>query len=185
MRASASRFADSEPWATIAGMCHEHRIRPAIAGLFALIVAGLLAPACAKPVDVKQAIQVTDVITGWFDAGVVDGKNKLVPSVSFRLRNTSDQELGSVSLNIAFKFADSGEDHEEIFKQRVPFQGKQTDIITVRSQNGYTADPPQTRADMLRHSGFRDMDVVIFVRQAAAQWVQLHKVRIDRQLLTN
>jgi hypothetical protein len=166
-------------------MWHEHRNRPAAAGLCTLIASGLLATSCTRPVDVRQAIQVADVTTGWFDAGVVDGKNKLVPSVSFRLRNTSDQDLDSVSLNIAFKFADTGDDHEEIYKQRVPFKDKQTDVITVRSQNGYTADPPQTRAEMLRHSGFRDMDVVIFVRQAAAQWVQLHRVRIDRQLLTN
>jgi hypothetical protein len=29
------------------------------------------------------------------------------------------------------------------------------------------------------------MEAVIFVRQAAAQWVELHRVRLDRQLLTN
>ena len=34
-----------------------------------------------------EALEVTDVSTGWYDAGVVDGKNKLVPSLTFRLRN--------------------------------------------------------------------------------------------------
>jgi len=164
-------------------MSHDRRKRPAAAGLGMLIVTGLLGASCTKPVDVK-AIQVTDVTTGWFDAGVVDGKNKLVPSVTFRLRNTSDQPLDSVSLNIAFRFVDTGDNHEEIFKQRVPFEGKQTELITVRSQNGYTADPPQTRVEMLKHSGFRDMDMFIFVREVAAECVQLHRVRVDRQLLT-
>jgi hypothetical protein len=149
-----------------------------------VVTTGLVSAACTKEVDVKQAVQVTDVTTGWFDAGVVDGKNKLVPSATFRLR-TSDQDLSSVALNIVFKFADNGEDYEEIFKQRVPFQNGQTELLTVRSQTGYTGEPPQTRAEMLKNSNFRDMEAVIFVRQAAAQWVELHRVRLNRQLLTN
>lgn len=168
-------------------MSHERRPAPArlhviVSG--ALIIAGLLTTSCAGPVDVKQAVQVTDVTSGWFDAGVVDGKNKLVPSVTFRLRNTSDRDLAAVSVNVVFKFTDNGEDHEEIFKQRVPFENKETELMTVRAQNGYTGEPPQTRADMLQNSQFRDMDAVIFVRQASAQWIELHRVRVERQLLT-
>lgn len=162
----------------------EERARPAKAGLYVLILAGLLAASCASPVDVKQALQVTDVSTGWFDAGVVDSKNKLVPSITFRLRNTSDREIDAVSINLVFRFADNGDDYEEIFKQNVPFENKQTQLLTVRAQNGYTADPPQTRAEMLKHSQFRDMDAVVFVRQSGEQWVELHRVRIERQLLT-
>jgi hypothetical protein len=168
----------------------ELRSRPPTSGFrcaFAFCVVmttGLVSAACTKEVDVKQAVQVIDVTTGWFDAGVVEGKNKLVPSTTFRLR-TSDQDLSSVALNIVFKFVDNGEDYEEIFKQRVPFQNGQTELLTVRSQTGYTGEPPQTRAEMLKNSNFRDMEAVIFVRQAAAQWVELHRVRLDRQLLTN
>lgn len=149
-----------------------------------VFLAAILAAGCQQPIDIKQSLQVTDISTGWFDAGIVDGKNKLVPSVSFRLRNTSDQGLEAVSINLAFKFADTGEDHEEIFKQRIPFENKQTELITVRSQVGYTGEPPQTRAEMLANSNFRDMVAVIFVRQAGAQWVELHRVPIERQLLT-
>lgn len=162
----------------------QERARPAKRGLYALIVAGLLAASCSSPVDMKQAFQVTDVATGWFDAGVVGGKNKLVPSITFRLRNTSDRGLDAVSINLVFRFADTGEDYEEIFKQRVPFENKQTQLLTMRAQNGYTAEPPQTRADMLKHSEFRDMDAVVFARQSGGQWVELHRVRIERQLLT-
>lgn len=170
-------------------MFEERTVRLTKAGLYArfkaVIVAGMLAAACSSPVDLKQAVQVTDIGTGWFDAGVVDGKNKLVPSVSFRLRNDSGKRLDAVALNIVFKFADTGDDHEEIFKQRVPFENNQTRVITVRSQNGYTGEPPQTRADMLKNSQFRDMDAVVFVRQSGAQWIELQRVRIERQLLTH
>jgi hypothetical protein len=148
-------------------------------------VAALVAASCANRVDIKQAVQVTDVITGWFDAGVVDGKNKLVPSIAFRLRTSAGDALRSAALNIVFRFADNGEDYDEIFKQNVPFQNGQTELLTVRSQTGYTGEPPQTRADMLKHSSFRDMDAVIFVRQPGGQWAELYRVRLERQLLTN
>jgi hypothetical protein len=148
------------------------------------LLAAVLLAACSPSVDVKSALQVTDVSTGWFDAGVVDGKNKLVPNFTFRLRNISDQELPVVSINVVFRFADTNEVHDEIFKQRVPFENKQTDLITVRSQNGFTGDPPQSRLEMLKNSLFRDMDAVLLVRQASAQWIELHRVRVERKLLT-
>jgi hypothetical protein len=148
------------------------------------LLAAVLLAACSPSVDVKSALQVTDVSTGWFDAGVVDGKNKLVPNFTFRLRNISDQELPVVSINVVFRFADTNEVHDEIFKQRVPFENKQTDLITVRSQNGFTGEPPQSRLEMLKNSLFRDMDAVLLVRQASAQWIELHRVRVERKLLT-
>jgi hypothetical protein len=54
----------------------------------------------------------------------------------------------------------------------------------VRSQFGYTGDPPQTRADMLKNSQFRDMEAQIFAKQSSSQWVELHGVKIARLLLT-
>ena len=144
----------------------------------------LLLPACYSRVDLKQALQVTDVSTGWYDAGIVDGKNKLVPSVTFKLKKSPDVNLSSASLNVVFK-KDNGEEHDDVFVQRVEFApDNQTPPITVRGTTGYTGDPPQSRADMLKNSQFRDMDAEIFVRQSSSQWVPLHKVRIDRQLIT-
>lgn len=160
-----------------------HGRLPAVAGPF-LLAACLLVAGCAPRVDLAQAVQVADVETGWFDAGVVDGKNKLVPSVTFRLRNASDADLDYVALNVAFRYADTDEIHEEVFKQRVPFENRQTDLIVVRSQNGHTGDPPQSRQEMLQHSMFKDMVAVILARQSSAQWVELHRVRVERTLLT-
>ena len=154
------------------------------AALSTLLTAALVASSCAGSVDVKQALQVTDVTTGWFDAGVVEGKNKLVPNLSFRLRNVSDGNLSAVSLNVIFKFIDNGEVHDEVFKQRVPVENKQTELVTVRSTVGFKGDPPQTRLDMLQNSYFRDIEAVILVRQSSAQWAELQRVRIERKLLT-
>lgn len=140
--------------------------------------------ACSQPVDLKTALQVSDVTTGWFDAGIVDGKNKLVPTITFRLRNLSGGSVPYVSLNLIFRYADNGETHEEVFKQRLPIENAQTDLITIRSQTGHVGEAPQSRQEMLQNSYFRDMDAVILVRQSASQWVELHRVRVERQLVT-
>jgi hypothetical protein len=154
------------------------------ARLLFLALAACALHACGKPVDLKQALQVTDVSTGWFDAGIVDGKNKLVPSLTFKLKKNGGVDLSSVSLNLTFTFAGDQDHTDDVFVQRVDFQGQETQPITVRTNWGYTGDPPQTRADMLKNSHFRDMDVQIFAKQSSSQWVELHRVRIARQLLT-
>lgn len=154
-----------------------------------LVVVGVLASAlfisaCGKAVDLKQATQITDVSSGWFDAGIQDGKNKLVPSITFKINENPGTDLSSLSLNVVFRIAGEQEHWDDVFVQRVDFSGDATAPITVRSQFGYTGDPPQTRADMLKNSQFRDMEAQIFAKQSSSQWVELHDVKIVRQLLT-
>jgi len=156
------------------------RVVTALAACMAVLLAG----ACGKPVDLKQGIQVTDVSSGWFDAGIQNGKNKLVPSVTFKLKKNGDVNLSSISLNLTFIFIDTQEHADDVFVQSVAFEGAETAPIVVRSQWGYTGDPPQTRADMLKNSYFRDMEVAIFAKQSSSQWVELQRVKIARQLLT-
>jgi hypothetical protein len=150
------------------------------AGIGLLLLAG--AGGCTEPVDLKSALEVTDASAGWFDAGVVNGQNKLVPSVTFRLRKQPDVELSSVSLNVLFKRAAEDAPYDEVFLQRVTPDGEP---ITVRAKTGYTADPPQSRADMLQHSAFLDVTVQIFAKQTSAQWIELSRVTVPRRVLTN
>ena len=72
------------------------------AWLIALLVAAC-SFGCGPTVDLSTALQLSDVSTGWHDAGVVDGKNKLVPSVTFKLKNASDQSLTSLQVNALFR----------------------------------------------------------------------------------
>ena len=54
---------------------------------------------------------MTDVSTGYFDAGIVEGnKNKIVPTISVRLKNIGTEPLASVQM-IA-KFNRVGESEE-------------------------------------------------------------------------
>ncbi len=153
---------------------------------YLLFPAWLLALSCGQKVDLTQALRLADVSTGWYDVGVVEGKNKLVPSVTFRLEKTSGASIGTLSLNIAFKRLNGQEEEaqDEIFLQKVEFtDGSKSRPLTVRAEHGYTGEPPQSRADMLRNREFRDYRAIVFAKSGSSQWVQMAKLDIQRQLL--
>lgn len=151
-----------------------------------LVCLALVAAGCSKQVDLKQALQVTDVSTGWHDAGIVDGRNKVVPSVTFTLKKAPGTDLSWVALNGVFSAIDgqSSDLDDDIYVQRVDFSGDQTAPITIQGKTGYTGEPPQSRADLLKHTMFRDMKVKVFAKQSASQWVELNQTPIVRLLLT-
>ena len=60
-----------------------------------LLVALAAALAACESREVEKVLKVTEVQTGWYDAGIVNGENKIVPSVSFQLRNVSDESITS------------------------------------------------------------------------------------------
>ena len=153
--------------------------------LLALLLSG--AAGCGQTVDFKQALQVTEIGGGWYDAGIVEGKNKLVPSLSLRIRKAPDVPLGSIALNVHFKWVSGSDEREpgEVFLQRVEFtEGNQTSLLQVRPDYGYTADVPQTRAEMLGHSQFRDARAIVFAKQSSTTWVELLSYDIPRVLIT-
>ena len=156
--------------------------------LLVLLAVSLLAlPACRGNADLKAAARLIDVTTGWFDAGVTeDGKNKLVPSISFRLRNDASQQLGSVQCNLLFKRVTDKEEWTTSFIRAVGpdglAPGAATDQIVVRAQQGYTGT--QARVSMLQNVQFVDFKVEVFGKQGPSTWVKLGEFPIQRQLLT-
>jgi hypothetical protein len=163
--------------------------RPAVRTLL-IVIALALPGACSAPADLQNALELADTSSGWYDAGIVDGKNKIVPSVSFRLRKKGDVDLSRVSLNVVFRHppapgTDSPEDWDEVFIQNAEFtEGHQTPILTVRTPKGYTGDPPQTRLDLMKNSFFRDVRAHIYVKHSSTQWVEVGTIDVQRQLLT-
>jgi hypothetical protein len=103
-------------------------------------------------VDLKQVLTVSDLAGGYFDAGIVEGKNKLQPSLSFRIGRNGDRPR-TISLNVHFRkiVGTEMEEWDEVFLQTVEFaEGSRTALITARTQAGYTGDPPQSRAGCCR-----------------------------------
>ena len=69
----------------------------------------LLVSACGAR-EVEKDLAITDVHTGWYDAGIVGGQNKLVPSISLKLHNVSPEQISRVQINAVFRRL--GEDKE-------------------------------------------------------------------------
>ena len=137
--------------------------------------------------DPVTILEPTDVVTGWYDAGIVEGnKNKLVPSVSLRLRNKSDESVRSVQINAIFKRVNETEMWGEHFgwavqREPLPPGGVTTDLV-LRSGLGYTGEQP--RLQMLQNKEFVDAKVEIFLKQGSRVWAKLAEFPIERQLLT-
>ena len=140
---------------------------------------------CGSQVNLKEALAVIDFRGGWYDAGIVNGKNKLVPSAEFRLEKKTDDRVGPVALSILFKRLEGGveQDFEDVFLQRVEFtDSNRTTLLKVRPEAGYTGEAPQTRQQMLENSNFVDVRAIIFVRQGAT-WIELARLDLPRSLI--
>lgn len=151
-----------------------------------LVILGLLAVGCGPRVDLKQALQVELVSTGWSDAGIVNGQNKLVPTVSFRLKNVSNQTLTTLQINALFRRRTENDEWGSAFltvagSEGLP-SGATTPALTAKSNLGYTGR--ESRAEMLKNSQFVDGKVDLFAKYGSAQWTLVAQHPISRQLLT-
>src|SRR3954453_18122985 len=98
--------------------------------------------ACGPEIDLTKALQVEIVSTGWFDAGITNGQNKLVPTVSFKLKNVSDIQLSALQVNARFSRVTEPEEWGNGFLPSVGSNGLSpggtTVPLTIKSQLGYT-----------------------------------------------
>jgi hypothetical protein len=152
----------------------------------ACIVLVLLVAGC-RAREVEKDLAITDVHTGWYDVGIVNGQNKLVPSISLKLKNVSPDEISRVQLNAVFRRLD-GENKEwdaHFIRGIGPdglAPGATGDELVLRSERGYTGD--DSRLQMLENKAFIDAKVEIFGKHGSRFWVKLGEFQIDRQLLT-
>ena len=138
------------------------------------------------PVDLKQGLQIDVVATGWYNAGIVDGKNKLVPTVSFTIKNLSDQNLVSLQMMASFfRVADTssewGNSLLTVAGSGGLAPGATTPTLTMKSPLGYTGTEP--RGEMLQNTHFVDALVKLVAKYGSAQWTHVREVPIERKLI--
>jgi hypothetical protein len=153
------------------------------------VVALLATTACAPPVDLAKNLQVVDVSTAWFDAGIVNGQNKLVPMITFKLKNGSSQSLPVLQANVLFhRISDPNVEWGSGFLSVAGSEGLAaggtTNPLTVKSNLGYTGSD-QTRQEMMQNKAFVDATVQVFAKYGSAQWVKMGEYPIERRLVTN
>lgn len=151
------------------------------------IAAGVFVAGCGHDFDVEKAVKITEVHTGWYDAGIQEGKNKLVPSISLKLQNVSSEPVESVQVNAIFRRVGEPEAWGEHFATAIDRDGLPAGQTTpgylvLRSNLGYTGT--ESRLQMLQNKQFVDAKVEIFGKHGSRTWQKLGEYPIDRQLLT-
>ena len=150
------------------------------------LACALLVLGCGHNFDVEKAVKITDVHTGWYDAGIFAGKNKLVPSISLKLQNVSGEPVENVQVNAIFWRVGAAEEWSDHFvlavdRHGIP-PGQIGGLLVLRSSAGYTG--PESRLQMLQNKQFVDAKVEIFGKHGGRPWQKLGEYTIDRQLLT-
>jgi hypothetical protein len=153
--------------------------------LGSLVLTLLTATACGRDIDLATSLQVDAVSTGWFDAGIVDGKKKIVPVVSFMLKNTSDQRLPVLQVNASFRRVGDADEWGSAFLTAAGSAGlapgAATGDITLHSQLGYTGI--ESGPEMLDNSHFVDARVNLFVKYGSGEWTRVGDYPITRRLI--
>jgi hypothetical protein len=125
------------------------------------------------------------VSSGWFDAGIENRKNKLVPSLTFALKNASDQKLVMLQVDAVFRRStDKGELGRAFVTAAGPSglaPGATTAPMTLRSDFGYLGEEP--RREILQNSQFVDAKVELLAKYGAGSWVSLGEYAISRELI--
>ena len=159
--------------------------------LYSALLLGLViaaGPACGPAVDLTK-LEVAEILSGYYDFGVVTegphkGENKLVPSVSFKLKNNGAVPVDHVALTVSFwqAGADGENDSKEISgigATQVP-PGGTSEALLVRSSVGYTT--PAARSELFNHSQFKDF-VVKFFAKRSGKIVPIGEYPVDRRLI--
>lgn len=125
--------------------------------------------ACAQ-VDLKTTLELQEISSGYHDAGITDaGLNKLVPGITFRIRNVSNQPVNSVDMVVFFwgvEF-DQPKELDEVIVKAIGSDGldpgAMTEPIVVRSKQGFSLEQP--RAELFNHKMFRDTTARLFMKR--------------------
>lgn len=169
---------------------------PTPRSLSILALAGLIissSAACTPQIDLTKDIAIVDVTAGWYDAGIVKDavgdKNKLVPAISFRLKNTTaDMTIGGVQINAVYRLVNDkdkewGTTWVYGITSGAPLKpGATTDPLVLRGDRAYLGLQP--RLQMLQNRDFVDATVDLMAKHDAQQWTRLGTFPITRQLLT-
>lgn len=159
------------------------------ATLAALVVSVTLlgTSACGKRVDLATSLEVIDILTGYYDAGLKDGWNYLKPSITFRLRNKTDQKIDPAQVTVAFW--KEGEDGEwdshlmQAIRSGGLAGGTTTESLVARTPNvGFRLEGP--RAGLFDHSSFKDVTARVFAKQGGNIFT-LGRWKIDRVVIPN
>lgn len=156
------------------------------ATLWLIVVLAFAGVGCGPNIDLKSSLQVQDVATGWADLGVVNGQNKIVPAISFTLKNVGTNRITTLQSNVIFRRV--GEDDEwgagflKVTGSEGLAPGATSATQRVNSTLGYTSTEP--RAQMLANKQFVDARAQVFAKYGSTQWTLIGEFPVERKLIS-
>ena len=165
---------------------HSGPSRSRLLTVSALCFLMLVTAGCTRTRYVENDLKLVDVKTGWYDAGIVGGQNKIVPSITLKLQNVSDESINRVQVWAVFRRADEDKTWGEHFVRAIGPEGlepgKTGNALVLRSTLGYTGS--QSRAQMLQNREFVDAKVNVFGKHGSRTWIKMGEFNVDRHLLS-
>lgn len=138
-------------------------------------------------IDIASSVHVEDVSGGWLETDAGFGRTKLLPTVTFQLRNVSGAPLSSVQVNVLFRRMGDNSTWSDVYRRAVTStalqSGTSTAPIVVQSPVGYTGDEPAPR--LFAHSHFVDTTVAIYARHGSDGWTYLGEYPLPRQIVAH
>jgi hypothetical protein len=141
---------------------------------------------CRSAASLPRELQVGVLSSGWFDAGIENRRNKLIPSFTFTLRNTGSRNLVMLQVNAVFRRVTDTEG--ELGRAFVTAAGSSglapgatTSPLTLRSDFGYLGEEP--RREILQNTQFVDAKVELFAKYGPGAWASLGEYKISRELI--
>jgi len=158
------------------------RVRPIQLFAIVLLLAG---SAACRDIDLRDAIEITDVSTGWYDNGLRPGGwTHFVPSVTLRIRNRTTVAISNVQLMASFwRVGEDGEFDSVLVTalgDDALAPSAQTEPIAVRGTVGYNLEGP--RAELFSRSPFKDVTARLFAKRGG-RIVPKGEYPIERKIL--
>jgi hypothetical protein len=141
--------------------------------------------ACGPQPDLQTSLDVVPGITGYADDGVQpDGQNRILPSITFQLKNEGDLPIANVNLVLVFwpagKDVDLGSTQVRGIGSDPLAPGATSESMTVQSSLGYTS--PYPRSEFFTRPQFVDVVVRMFAKRRGSS-VPIGEFPIERRLL--
>lgn len=140
---------------------------------------------CGPQPDLAADLELVPNVTGYYDDGInPQGLNRILPSLTFQLKNKGQLTITNVDLVVAFW--EVGADGENNSKQIRGIgsdglaPGATSEDITVRSSFGYTHEGP--RADMFTNSLFKGFTARVFAKRSG-KTTKIGEYQIEARLL--
>lgn len=152
-----------------------------------LVVSALFLPACKQmsTEELKSSMEIVEVETKWVskEYRAWPPKLVLVPVISFRVKNISDQPLTYINFNAIFKFKGEtknlGDNFQAAIRKEPVMPGEVSEIITLKSNYGVEGK----NLDSFKNNPYwKPVVVQLFARSAGSDFVLLGEWEVSKEI---